>query len=385
MKKLISTIRNKIDQKTRTKKHVDSLNNKIAIQATYNYGVSLFHLGQEWAYEHAIESFNKVLETIKLEDVAPLHDLQDLSQGSLACVYAKLAARNPKQKKTLSNLAFEEADKVFNNTTANNEAKALAYNARGWAHFSLGKYDQAIENFKISLNLNNSVFALLGIGEAYIKIGKMDEAMDAYQKASKMTTSGGYATYRLGNLFRARGDKDMAINAYERSSSLSVARLALGKIYLDDRDLPAALGEFRNATRINRRSSEAWVNIAWTILEMETTDGDLINECVNAARRALQIDIGSQNEWHRRTILAFSLILAKKPEQAFQEAKLGLDLSPDKAQTKFCVALCEFNLERKDNAKKILLSILRSDERGIWRERSENLIREIKEGRAKHV
>jgi tetratricopeptide (TPR) repeat protein len=245
------------------------------------------------------------------------------------------------------------------------------------------KYDRAMASFMSALEFDNNIIALLGIGEAYLKSGKREEALDAYQKANQMTMSGGYAAYRLGNLLRELNNKELAVEAYRRASALSVARLALGKIYLDDEEFEDALDEFRNAVQINRKNSEALVNIAWTILEMQNADDELIQEAVQAARRSVQIDKGNANEWHRRTILALSLLAAQLPERALREANLGLDLAPGRAQTKFCVALCEFHLGRRDQARNIVLEILHSNERGIWRTKAERLMQELKDTESK--
>jgi tetratricopeptide (TPR) repeat protein len=250
--------------------------------------------------------------------------------------------------------------------------------ATGLVYLGQADYDRAIDSFKNALEFDNNLIALLGIGESYLKSGRREEAMGAYQKANQMTSNGGYAAYWLGNLFRQANNKEMAIEAYQHASSISVARLALGKLYLEDEKLEAALEEFRQAVNLNRKNSEALVNIAWTILEMQSTDEELLRECVDAATRSVQIDKGSSNEWHRRTILALSFIAAKKVERALKEAQLGLQLAPaNQTQAKFCVALCEFHLGRRDHASEILLEILRSKERGLWRTRAEELMKEI--------
>jgi tetratricopeptide (TPR) repeat protein len=378
---MLAKIRSKIITMRKPKGWSAALSNDIlTLQATYNYGVSLFHLGQDWAYSHAIESFKKLIMALSSANTSTTIEIKELAQGSLACTYAKLAERKVEQKEKFCNLAFEQTKMLLDNTT-NNAVKALAAAANGLAYLSLDKGDLAIEAFNLSLELDPNITALLGLGEAYRKRGNYEDAIDAYQRANKLTSEGGYASYRLGNLFREIGNKEKAAEAYKQAPALSVARLSLGKLYLEYGELETALEEFRNAVRLNQKNSEALVNIAWTILEMQNEDEDLLRECIDAAKRSVQIDRGSTNEWHRRTILAFSLIAARKTERALKEAQLGFELAPDKAQVKFCVALCEFHLGRKDDARKILLEILHSDERGLWRTRAERLMREMnKEG-----
>jgi len=352
----------------------------LTLQATYNYGVSLFHLGQDWAYEHAVETFLRIIDVIPPTDERIERELRQLAQGSLACTYARLATRKPQQKKQYCDLTFAQTQSLLANPSISREARVLALTANGLAYLALNEYDRAINSFQSATELEANIIALLGLGEAYMKEKKREEALEAYQKANQMTSAGGYAAYKLGNLFREINNKDLAKEAYKRASALSVARLALGKLYLEDGDLEAALEEFRRAVEFNRKSAEAWANIAWTILEMPNADDKLIDECVDAAQRSLQMDVGGANEWHRRTILALSLVAAQKPEQALKEAKLGLGLAVDNAQAQYCVALCEFHLNRPENARKILLDILRSQVRGLWRTKAESLMKEINKG-----
>ena len=100
-------------------------------------------------------------------------------------------------------------------------------------------------------------------------------------------------------------------------------------------------------------------------------------ECVEAAKKAVQLDKGSLQEWHRRTILSLSLNLMKKYKLALKEANLSLKLAPSKMQAKYCVALCQFYLGQYEDAENNAQAILQSREGGIWRKKTENLIKNI--------
>ncbi len=325
-----------------------------------------------------VNTFKKIVDS---DNFPPsLSHLKFLSQGSLACAYAKAATRNSVKKTEYCNLVFDYTKTLLEQKNTGDEVKALAFTARGIAYLNLSEYIKSIQAFECALELNNNALTLLGIGDAYSKMYKDDKAIEFYEKALKIAPANGYAAYKIGNLLikTDKGKKDQAIIFYKRASFLSVARVALGKIYFDDGNFELALEEFRNATRISRKNSEAWVNIAWSILEKKEQPSEaLIAECMNAARVSVQLDSGTPQEWHRRAILSLSLILTKKYDEAFEEANTSLSLAPNKSQAKYCIALCKFHLGQYEDSEKIVLEILKLNEPGIWKNKTLKLLKNI--------
>ena len=215
--------------------------------------------------------------------------------------YAKMAGRQPEDKKSLTNQALAEADNVLeeietlkrknrglDRVYAFKEIAANALAAKGYACAATQEFEPAIDYFKQALKLHpGNSFIVLGLGEAYLHMGRSDEALASFKKASIQSPMSGYINYRLGNLYKELGARDEAINVLKRASQHANARLTLGKIYLEDEEFEKALEEFREATYINNHLSEAWINIAWTILQMENKE--LLKEAVAAARRSLDI------------------------------------------------------------------------------------------------
>ena len=434
-------------------------------KATYNYGIALFHLQKDWAFEHAIKVFEKIIEQEYEPFINFPEELIYLSRAALASTYCALAKHNPSHIDKYCTLAFQQVQKVLENKGTSEDARSLAYVALGLAHLSLHDLDQAILDFHKALQIkSDNTTALLGLGEAYLLRDDQDKAQKAFQTFLKYSPYGGYAAYRLGNIYRKSGYTDQAMEAYKKAPGLAVARLALGKLHLEKKEalerkgaaittqsevssetiqsqkqaletakrvlaiseqraagytsltlpvhlqieiedqrkevarlentlqpsdysrqeqlqqeLDSALVEFRAAAKINRKLSDAWVNIAWTILESENVeDEELLDECLQAARRSLQLEYGTQQEWHRRSILALALIKTKKYDLAINEARKALDLSPNNPQAKYCMALCESQIGRTDVAMKLLQEILRSSKQKEWRARSEILLQRLR-------
>ena len=61
---------------------------------------------------------------------------------------------------------------------------AEGYNQRAIAYFLLEEWSQAIRDCKRAISLNPNHFgAFAGMGHVYVRLGKINEAIDAYQQA----------------------------------------------------------------------------------------------------------------------------------------------------------------------------------------------------------
>jgi tetratricopeptide (TPR) repeat protein len=356
---------------------------QLRLRANYNYGVALFHLSQDWAYEQAVKVFQDLLTKVKNDQ------LDQLIRGTLSTTYAKMALRHPKEKKTLVRQSLDEADRVledievyrrkrkgFEKTHDYEETKANALAAKGFAHMALEKYKQAIEYFQQAVRTHPaSPSCLLGLGEAYFRSGDKDKALDSFKKAAVQSPLSGYTNYRLGKLYREMGEHEKAIETLQRASVHAYARLTLGKIYLEDEELEKALDEFRQATCLNSRLSEAWASIAWTILQMN--NDALLTEALAAARHSLQFEKNEKQLWHRHSILAACLLNAGKDELANKEANKAVELSPNRAQAYYYLALAQYRLEQYTTARQSIQKTIDLDKTNDWKTKAVKLLQEL--------
>ncbi len=355
---------------------------QLRLKANYHYGVALFLISQDWAYEQAVEVFKQLLNSNdKL--------LALLTQSALTITYAKMAGRGSENKSSLVNQSLAEADNVLEKIESLkrkdknlaairifNETAANVFAAKGYAYIASEEFEQAIEYFKQALKLHTgNITSILGLGEAYLRMGQSDEALATFKKAATQSPMSGYINYRLGNLYRELGEHDEAINVLKRASQHAHARLTLGKIYLEDEEFEKALDEFRQAVHINSHLSEGWVNIAWTILQMENKD--LLKEAVKAARHSLQLEKNEKQKWHRHAILAFGLIKTDKASQAALEAMKAVELAPNQPQAHYYLALAQNKLGQNAKARDSLQRAMELDRKGFWVSSAVDLLNEL--------
>jgi tetratricopeptide (TPR) repeat protein len=336
--------------------------------ASYHYGVALFQTAQEWAYQRAARTFAALAD-----DKACPVELRFVAKSSLAAAYAKLAKLIRNKQDEFAQKSLAEADWVIGNTTLP-DALGNAWAAKGYAALATRQYERAVEAFQQAIgHTPTNLTALIGLGEAKFRLDKNEEALGILRQAALLSPLGGYVHYRIGNLYREMGDLTAAAQSYKNAPGLAIAHLALGKIYLDEENHAEALNEFRLATQINSRLSDAWSNVAWAILEAE--DEALYIEAENAARRSLQLERQESLRWHRHTILAMILTKRSKTAPALKEAQAAISLAPEQAQAWYALGSAQYQTGKLDDARQSLQKVLQLDKKGFWRTKANSLLK----------
>ena len=87
-------------------------------------------------------------------------------------------------KRYLKNENFTEAVEQFTAVIETSPNFAEGYNQRAIAYFMLEAWENALEDCKQTIKLNAHHFgAFAGMGHVYLRLGKIDEAVDAYKQA----------------------------------------------------------------------------------------------------------------------------------------------------------------------------------------------------------
>ncbi|MDE0467859.1 MAG: tetratricopeptide repeat protein [Candidatus Poribacteria bacterium] len=87
-------------------------------------------------------------------------------------------------KNLLKNEAYQQAVECFTTVIETNPDFAEGYNQRAIAYFMLEEWSQSIRDCKRTVALNPNHFgAFAGMGHVYVRLGKLDEALEAYKQA----------------------------------------------------------------------------------------------------------------------------------------------------------------------------------------------------------
>lgn len=337
--------------------------------ALYNYCVTLFQISQDWSYHRAKETLVYMLDNAKSAKI------KYMASAALAVTCARLAERDIKNRAIYIESSLNEVQKIKKyRQSLEPSVLSTALAAEGHINAILGKLDDAIACFVEAIKVDNSnITALIGLGDAYVKNNQLRDAVSILHQAELYAPSSGYPSYKLGNIYRELGDVENAILAYKRASKISLAYLALGKIYLHRGEYLPALDEFKKAVAQNKKNSEGWVNIAWVICEMDTADDELIKFAEESARRALQLEKNQKRLWHRHAVLSRVLLLRGKKDKALVEAKRAVELSPSRPQALYYLALAEYSAGNIAKALEIASRVIESDDTE-WRLKAEIII-----------
>ena len=87
-------------------------------------------------------------------------------------------------KNLLKNEAYQQAVECFTTVIETDPNFAEGYNQRAIAYFMLEEWSKAIRDCKRTISLNPNHFgAFAGMGHVYVRLGKIDEALNAYKQA----------------------------------------------------------------------------------------------------------------------------------------------------------------------------------------------------------
>lgn len=122
---------------------------------------------------------------------------------------------------------FNEAISVIYGTSYHVEkwtAAALAYGRRGNAHFWMGNYDRAIEDYNRAIELEPEVFARaplhVGRGKAYIREGENDKAIQDLDKAISLDARSAEAYFDRGHAHTNKGEFGEAARDFSKANEL---------------------------------------------------------------------------------------------------------------------------------------------------------------------
>lgn len=347
---------------------ISSSSEKLRQFSQYSYAVALFELSQEWAYKRAIEILMELIEESKDKK------LTQKTRGVLSITYARMSERDNDRRDHYATLALEQANAIKSDPNATKNAIGTALAAEGYVHIILGNKDDAILSFEKSVEKDaENISSWIGLGNAYFKYDQKEKALSAFRKAADLSPASGYSYYRLGNIYRDLGDLENAVEAFKLAPQIALAHLAVGKIYLSRQEYEIALDEFRKSVTQNKRLIDGWINIAWTICEIDTRDQELIKEAEASARRALQLEHNQTLLWHRYSILARVLLLAEKKEKALNTIQEAVNLSPNQAQANYYYAVIEFELGHNEKAIEMARKVLVQG-KSEWARKAEILI-----------
>jgi Flp pilus assembly protein TadD len=160
---------------------------------------------------------------------------------------------------------------LFSHALAVTQNNYIAYNSRGVAYDSLGRYPEAMEDFKQALRIRpDYAEAYNSCGVTYNSLGRYPEAMENFEQAIKNKPGYAEAHNNLGAAYGNLGRYPEAIEAFRQAVKINPdyadAYYNLGNAYSKLRRRQDAIEAYRQAVKINPNYAEAHNNLGYSYL-----------------------------------------------------------------------------------------------------------------------
>jgi tetratricopeptide (TPR) repeat protein len=245
-------------------------------------------------------------------------------------VIPRAAADEPILTADFRRKASEEDLAAYTKMMQGDPQNPLRHDAVATLYLDAGRYNEAIAEFRQSLQLNpDSAPTQYNLGFALSARGRREEAIAAFQAALRIDPDYAQAHNNLGALLQIGGQQDAALEHYRRAAALRPDNVEshtnLGQL-LSIRGRPAeAAAQFAEALALRSDNIQALAGLAW--IRATASDASLRNsvEAVSLSERA---DAASR---HQDVIaidaLAAAYASAGRYDDALTAARAGLELA----------------------------------------------------------
>jgi tetratricopeptide (TPR) repeat protein len=194
--------------------------------------------------------------------------------------------------------------------TRGEPAEAKKYREEGEAFYKANKYNEAIEAFKHSLQLNPAQpIVHFNLGVVYGDLQRYMEAIKAYREAVRLKSDYPLAYFTMGNAYSDTGEYGKAIEAFREASQLdSIAPAAhynSGVAYIELGQQDEAIKSFKEAVRLQPEHAAAYYNLG-----IAYGSSGRNKEAAEAFTEALRLREKSEDERFTQDEARFNLVLA---------------------------------------------------------------------------
>jgi tetratricopeptide (TPR) repeat protein len=327
---------------------------RVVFWLTEKEAIDLAHYAPDyWAFRHRVIEF---VDSPKPDQISP-HVLESAWQGTgeftdaTEDLDAKIALRTalltdlPTGNEstaaranlllTLGMLHWRRGDyeraTQFLNTTLDLAARledncfeALCFNAIALVQTDLGRVEEAIQAYQNAISLApEQISPWNNLGHLYRKLERHTEALAAFQKAIEQNSSDALGWTGLGDLYRETGHNDDAIYAYlkaiEFSPDYAYSWSGLGNSYRDEGQLDDALAAHQKALEIDRGTVNSWLGLG----DIHRMQGNSENASM-AYRTALELDPKNALAWNQLGNLYYS---AGAFDEAMRSYRKGIEFT----------------------------------------------------------
>ncbi len=158
-----------------------------------------------------------------------------------------------------------------------NEIQKNLPNKAGWAYYSNGQYQEAINSFKQAISLDPSIsFNFRGLSASYNALKQYDEAITAAKRAIELKPDNANAYSDLGIAYSHKKQFDEALNAHQKAIEIEPKNATLytniGNLFLQREDYSRAADNYKKAAVLTPNDTRPLFALANTYRQMGRYD-----------------------------------------------------------------------------------------------------------------
>ncbi len=194
-----------------------------------------------------------------------------------------------------------------------------------------GKLDAAVEHYQKTLQLKpDYAEAYYNLGNVFQRQGKLEAAVESYQQALKIKPEIAQAHSNLGIVFQKQGQLRAAIESYQQALKIKPdypeTHYKLGNIFLQQGQLRAAIESYQQALKFQPESGDVYHNLGCAFKLQ-----DKLEESAESYRQALKFQPESIDTYFNLGNIYSQQGKLKDAIETYQQAlKINPDYSPPK-------------------------------------------------------
>ena len=327
-------------------------------------------LSKEDKHEEAIDVLKRAL--VLAEDTADLYSLIGmeylfLDQFDMARdSFMKCLEANPEDYASLYNIIYcfdfldknEEAIEYLNIYLDTNPYCEVAWHQLGREYYELKDYDKALNAYDFAIISDDTfVGAYIEKGKVLEKLNLYNEAIENYSITLSLEDPTSFALLRIGNCHEILGNNDLALHYYYKTVHedplLAKGWIAITKFCFNQKEYQKALHYINKAISIDSENASYWKYYAKINHRL-----NFLEEAESGYKQALELGNHELETWLIRTD-----ILAELGEQEAAAFNLiqGQEFYPENAEIEFRLAGLYFQLLETEKATYHLRNGLRFD------------------------
>jgi tetratricopeptide (TPR) repeat protein len=244
-------------------------------------------------------------------------------------------------------LTYKSEETLWTDALAKNPDCWMCCNNLGNALLQKGRVDEALEQFQKALRINPQyVEARSNLGAALFQKGQVDDAISQYKRSLEISPNYAQAIYNLGLALFQKGQVDDAISQYKRAARINPyypeTHNALGNALLQKGQVDEALEQFQKAVEIKPNYVDARNNLGVVLFKKGRVD-----DAVAQYKKALEINPDYVNA---RYNLGSALVQKGQLDQAIAQFQKALNINPNYADGHYNLGNVLFQKGRSEEA-----------------------------------